>query len=76
MCRHIMLVGLRFRSERMICIKLPNSLMFQKETLNLEAVFGSVFARGSQILSLMKMEYVIPISILGAGLMVSGTYFV
>ena len=61
-----------------ICLRCSNAgtlkhaLIFQKETLNLEAVFGSLYARGSQILSLMKMVYVIPISILGAGLMVSG----
>ena len=40
-----------------ICLRCSNagslkhSLIFQKETLNLEAVFGSLFARGSQILS-------------------------
>ena len=40
-----------------ICLRCSNagalkhSLIFQKETLNLEAVFGSLFMRGPQILS-------------------------
>ena len=40
-----------------ICLRCSNvgalkhALILQKETLNLEAVFGSLFAQGSQILS-------------------------